>query len=373
MMQFPNSLILLLPLHASINLKLVTFYISVIVLLCSCCEGLIRLPTNVTIPAVFAFGDSTVDHGNNNLIGTLIKCNFPPYGNAFQGGKPTGRFTNGLTPLDLFAQELGVKDIVPAYNDSNLNDQDLLTGVSFASGGSGYDPQTSALLSVISMTDQLEHFKEYIGRVKRAVGEESTTHILRNSVFMVVAGSDDLANTYFTIGTPRFQYDISSYADLLVASASSFVKELYKLGARRISVFGIPPIGCLPSQRTLAGGLLRLCAEDHNQAALLVNAKLMHELDSLDEIRLPQSRVFYADAYNPLLDLIQHYQKYGFEVNDIGCCGTGKIEVCILCNNYSATCADHSKYIFWDSYHPTEKAYKALVNHILPIYINSLG
>ncbi|KAK6115169.1 hypothetical protein DH2020_007438 [Rehmannia glutinosa] len=324
----------------------------------------------MTVPAVFAFGDSIVDHGNNNLIKTLISCNFPPYGKDFQGGKPTGRFSNGMTPLDLIAQELGVKDVIPAYNDTNLKDQDLLTGVSFASGGCGYDPQTSKLVSVISLPEQLDHFKEYIGRLRGTVGEESTNNILRNSIYFVIAGSDDIANTYFTIGIRRSQYDISSYADLLVSSASTFIQELYNLGARRIAVFGIPPIGCLPSQRTLAGGSMRLCAENYNQAAQLVNAKLIPQLNSLTQNSLPQSRVVYIDIYNPFLDLIQHPQNYGFEVNDKGCCGTGNIEVTILCNKYSATCADDSKYIFWDSYHPTEKAYRVLVEHIIQTYIS---
>lgn len=31
---------------------------------------------------------------------------------------------------------------MPAYLDPNLKPQDLVTGVSFASGGSGYDPLT---------------------------------------------------------------------------------------------------------------------------------------------------------------------------------------------------------------------------------------
>ena len=60
------------------------------------------LPKNETgqVPAVFVFGDSIVDTGNNNHINTLIKCNFPPYGKDFQGGKPTGRFSNGSVPSD---------------------------------------------------------------------------------------------------------------------------------------------------------------------------------------------------------------------------------------------------------------------------------
>ncbi|KAK6115731.1 hypothetical protein DH2020_008000 [Rehmannia glutinosa] len=335
---------------------------------CSC-EGAIKLPPNVTIPGIFAFGDSIVDQGNNNAIKTLVKCNFPPYGKDFGGGIPTGRFGNGKTPPDLIAAELGIKELIPAYLDPNLKAQDLPTGVSFASGGCGYDPQTSQLVSVTSLSSQLDQFKEYIKKLKGAIGEESANKILSNSIHMVVAGSDDLANTYFTIGIRREQYDISSYADLMVSSASTFIQELYQLGARRIPVFGIPPIGCLPSQRTLAGGSIRVCAEQYNQAAQIVNSKLSAAIDSLTQ-SLPRSRVVYIDIYNPLLELIQHPQNYGFEVSDRGCCGTGNFEVVILCNKYSGTCPDDSKYIFWDSYHPTEKAYKVLIDQILQKYIN---
>lgn len=46
------------------------------------------------------------------------------------------------------AKYLGVKEIVPAYLDqklqvNQLQQSDLLTGVSFASGGTGYIPETS--------------------------------------------------------------------------------------------------------------------------------------------------------------------------------------------------------------------------------------
>lgn len=78
--------------------------------------------------------------------------------------------------------------------------------------------------TAIPLSDQLEHFKEYIGKLKGAVGEERTNKILRDSLHLVVAGSDDLANTYFSVGIRRAQYDISSYADLVVSSASSFIQ-----------------------------------------------------------------------------------------------------------------------------------------------------
>ena len=88
------------------------------------------------------------------------------------------------------------------------------------------------------------------------------------------------------------------------------MQELYDLGAKRIAVFGAPPIGCLPSQRTLAGGLNRMCVDRYNQAAQLYNAKLSSQLDTLGNT-LPQSKVVYVDIYNPLLDLIQNPQNYG--------------------------------------------------------------
>ena len=50
--------------------------------------------------ALFVFGDSTVDAGNNNFIRTMMKSNFPPYGRDFVNHVPTGRFTNGRLASD---------------------------------------------------------------------------------------------------------------------------------------------------------------------------------------------------------------------------------------------------------------------------------
>ncbi|XP_047981605.1 GDSL esterase/lipase EXL3-like [Salvia hispanica] len=330
----------------------------------SCCEGRIVLPPNVTVPAVFAFGDSIVDQGANNHVATLIKCNFQPYGKDLHGFGPTGRFSNGKTPPDFIASELGVRELIPAYLDSNLTPEDLVTGVSFASGGCGYDPQTAQIVLAISLSQQLDQFREYIGKLKAAVGEEKAKFILENSLFLVVAGSDDLANTYFTLGIRRAQYDVNSYADLMVSSACNFIEDIYRLGARRIAVFGAPPIGCLPAQRTLKGGISRFCSEEQNEAAQLVNSKLAPALASIRQ-RLPQSRPVYINIYDPLLDLIQHPYNHGFEVSDKGCCGSGAIEVVLLCNRWSRMCRDDSKYVFWDSYHPTESAYKIIVDQLL--------
>lgn len=51
-------------------------------------------------PALYVVGDSLVDSGNNNHLDTVVKSNYPPYGSDFEGGKPTGRFSNGKTIAD---------------------------------------------------------------------------------------------------------------------------------------------------------------------------------------------------------------------------------------------------------------------------------
>ncbi|MED6106382.1 hypothetical protein PIB30_004155 [Stylosanthes scabra] len=334
-------------------------------------SALVKLPPNVTVPAVIGFGDSIIDPGNNNDLKTLVKCNFPPYGKDFQGGHPTGRFCDGKIPTDLLVEELGIKEFLPAYLDPNLKPSDLVTGVCFASGATGYDPLTPKITSVIPLSEQIEMFKEYIGKLKQIVGEEQTNFILENSLFLVVAGSDDIANTYFVARVRQLQYDIPAYTDLMVNSASNFIKELYGLGARKIGVLSAPPIGCVPSQRTLGGGLERECAEDYNYAAKMFNSKLSKELDSLHQ-NSPNSRIVYIDVYNPLLDIILNYQKYGYKVVDRGCCGTGKLEVAVLCNPLDATCPDASQYVFWDSYHPTESVYRVLIQQVLDKYIDKL-
>lgn len=52
------------------------------------------------VPAMFVFGDSLVDNGNNNYLSSLAKANYYPYGCDFNGG-PSGRFTNGRTFVDM--------------------------------------------------------------------------------------------------------------------------------------------------------------------------------------------------------------------------------------------------------------------------------
>lgn len=97
---------------------------------------------------------------------------------------------------------------------------------------------------------------------------------------------------------------------MLLINFALYLKDLYGLGARRIGVFGIPPIGCVPSQRTLGGGPQRDCVEKYNEAARLFNTKLSLRLNSFN-CNLPLARIVYIDAYDLPLDLLRNPDKYG--------------------------------------------------------------
>lgn len=66
-------------------------------------------------------------------------------------------------------------------------------------------------------------FRDYVKKLKGIAGEERTTNILSKSIFLVTAGSVDFA-AYFAVGARKAQYDIPSYADLVVGYASEFVQ-----------------------------------------------------------------------------------------------------------------------------------------------------
>ncbi|KAL6283316.1 hypothetical protein ACE6H2_014245 [Prunus campanulata] len=147
------------------------------------------------------------------------------------------------------AERFEVKELLPAYLSPNLQLQELLTGVSFASDGSGYDPLTAKLMSVLSVSDQLEMFKSYIRKIKAAVGENKTEIILSISIFLVCSGSlNGWTGTLWTWGKKNWSDECTSNWMCAITD----------------------------SQRTLGGGIQRGCSEYANNATMLFNSKTLH-------------------------------------------------------------------------------------------------
>ncbi|KAM6578361.1 hypothetical protein CsatB_030198 [Cannabis sativa] len=326
------------------------------------CSGS-RPKSSPEFPAILIFGDSTVDTGNNNYIQTLFKGNHYPYGKDFEGHVPTGRFSNGKLVPDLIASMLKIKDTVPSFLHPKLSDKDILTGVSFASAGSGFDELTTAASGVISFSNQIHYLKEYLARLERIVGEKQAKKIVGRALVIVAAGTNDFVFNFFDIPTRKLEFNISGYQDFVLKRLISYIEELYDNGCRRIAVSGLPPIGCLPIQRSTQLWRDRSCVEDQNMGAKTYNHKLERVL-AKTQAKLPGTKVVYVDIYQPLFDMINHPDKYGFEETKRGCCGTGLIEAGPICNVLTPTCHEASKYMFWDSIHPSEATYKYLAQYL---------
>ncbi|KAJ1295944.1 hypothetical protein BS78_01G261400 [Paspalum vaginatum] len=313
------------------------------------------VPGGPKIPALLAFGDSIVDTGNNNYLSTMAKANFPPYGREYPSHKATGRFSDGKITVDFLASALGLKETLPPYLNKNLTLEDLKTGVSFASAASGYNNATCRTSSTMTIERQLQLFAEY----KAKVGA-----IPDRALFLVCSGSNDILQ-HFTLVDGMTSPE---YAEMMARRAISVVEALIGEGARQIALTGAPPVGCVPSQRRIAGGVRKQCATDRNQLALMFNRKLSQEVAKL-AARYRGVNIFYVDLYSILGDVVERYQALGFKNGRDSCCGYTGLAVGPLCNAGSRICPEPSEYVFWDGFHPTERAYKVMIDEFVRRYL----
>lgn len=317
------------------------------------------------VPAMFIFGDSVVDAGNNNHLYTIIKANFPPYGRDFVHHKPTGRFCNGKLASDLTAENLGFTSYPPAYLSKKARGKNLLIGANFASAASGYYETTAKLYHAIPLSQQLGNYKEYQNKIVGIAGKSNASSIISGAIYLISAGSSDFVQNYYINPLLYKVYTPEQFSDLLIQSYTSFIEDLYKLGARKIGVTSLPPLGCLPASVTIFGSDSNECVAKMNKVAVSFNNKLNSTSQSLVN-KLSGLNLLVFDIYQPLYDLVTKPADFGFVEARKACCGTGLVETSILCNGESpGTCANASEYVFWDGFHPSEAANKILADDLL--------
>ncbi|KAL1359023.1 hypothetical protein AAHE18_04G076100 [Arachis hypogaea] len=133
-------------------------------------------------------------------------------------------------------------------------------------------------------------------------------------------------------------------------------QRLFNLGARKIIVVNVGPIGCIPNQRDTNIDAGDNCATFPNQLAQLFNTQLKGLVAELSA-NLKGSMFVYADVYTILEDIFSNYMEYGFANPSSSCCSfAGRFGGLVPCGPSSRVCMDRSKYVFWDPYHPTDAA-----------------
>ncbi|XP_028065621.1 GDSL esterase/lipase APG-like [Camellia sinensis] len=185
--------------------------------------------SSTLVPAIITFGDSAVDVGNNDYIPTIFKANYPPYGRDFVNHKPTGRFCNGKLATDLTADTLGFTTYPPAYLSPQASGKNLLIGANFASAASGYDDKTAVLNHAIPLSQQLEYYKEYQGKLAQIAGNQNAASILKDGLYILSFGSSDFLQNYYVNPFINKVLTPDQYSSYLVGIFSSFIKVPTKL------------------------------------------------------------------------------------------------------------------------------------------------
>ncbi|MED6145592.1 hypothetical protein PIB30_026586 [Stylosanthes scabra] len=329
-----------------------------------------QLAAKNNVSCILVFGDSSVDPGNNNVLGTTMKSNFPPYGKDFFNSRPTGRFSNGRLATDFIADEaVGFRKIVPPFLDPNLKLEDLPYGVSFASAATGYDDLTANISNVLPVSKQLEYFEHYKIHMRKLLGEERAEFIIRNALYVLSMGTNDFLQNYFLEDTRQKQYSLQKFEDFLLSQMSKDIEMMHRLGAQKLVVVGVLPLGCIPLMRTLKN-TNNTCDSTLNDVANSFNAKLSKKLAQL-KAKLGLTTA-YVDVFGMIQRAVSEPKKYGFVEATKGCCGTGLVEYGDSCRGLN-TCSNPDQYIFWDAVHPTQKMYKIIADEAMESIANEFA
>ncbi|KAI5319196.1 hypothetical protein L3X38_038904 [Prunus dulcis] len=183
--------------------------------------------------------------------------------------------------------------------------------------------RATQLAGAISLSRQLNNYREYQNEVVSMVGRAKANAIFSGAIHLLSAGTSDFIQNYY-INPLLKVYSPDQFSDILMISYSTFIQNLYGLGVRRIGVISLPPTG------------------------------------------LPGLKLVVFDIFQPVLDMITNPGDNGFFESRRACCGTGRLETSMLCNSRSVgTCTNATGYVFWDGFHPSEAANEVLAGKIL--------
>ncbi|XP_037464653.1 GDSL esterase/lipase At5g33370-like isoform X3 [Triticum dicoccoides] len=298
------------------------------------------------VNAVYVFGDSLVDVGNNDYLPAPAPRANRPYGMDLPG-KPTGRFTNGYNLADVISQRVGFEMSPKPYLSMLPHDKILLglckIGANYASGGSGILDTTGK--GTLTMRTQVEYFKKAADNM---ICYPSKEEHLSRSLFLLSGGGNDFSAFDPSSASPQ------AYVVKMVTTYIEHIQALYDMGARMVGILDVPPIGCTPGQRIdMPNGE---CNEQANSLAQAFNGLLRAKLAEAAAANMKELKYSIAANYNILNDMMANSLVAGLRQVKTACCGSGKLNAEVMCSHQGTTAcpaAEHDDYMFWDMLHPT--------------------
>ncbi|KAH9325576.1 hypothetical protein KI387_005754, partial [Taxus chinensis] len=318
-------------------------------------------------PAVFILGDSLVDSGNNDYLATTARADYRPYGIDFPTRASTGRFSNGLNIADFICESVGAEPVLPYLSPSIGSSSNLVRGANFASAGVGILNDTGVqFVDILRLPVQLRYFAEYQNRVAAIIGRSATNQLIANALVSITLGGNDYVNNYYLVpvSARSIEYpSIVNYTNFIISEYKKILARLYELGARRIMVTAVGPLGCVPSQRALRT-VNGSCDPTLQRAAALFNGGLLNIIRQLNS-QYGSTVYTFANSFSMNMDVVSNPGAFGFVTSQIACCGQGRFNGIGLCNPTSSVCPNRNIYVFWDNYHPTERANRLIVSRFM--------
>ncbi|CAA0829451.1 GDSL esterase/lipase 5 [Striga hermonthica] len=316
-------------------------------------------------PAIFIYGDSYVDAGNNNYINTstLDQANFPPYGETYFKNS-TGRFSDGRIIPDFLAQLAGLKDLVPVYLDKTRTIDQNYNGANFASAVAGALPTTLPGFA-ISLQAQLQNYKTEVGELNKRLGPNEARKISSTAVHYIAFGATDYI---IPIELNSTIFDHRQYVNMVIGNLSTIVEAIYNQGGRKFVLQNVLDLGCSPGLKIYNVERDVECLKNASDLVYLHNEAL-DKLVSEKARLLSGSEIFLFDLRTTVSERTANPGNYGFKDGGSACCGSGRFNGEFSCGGKRpikefSLCPKPSEYVFWDSFHLTEHAYGQITSQI---------
>jgi phospholipase/lecithinase/hemolysin len=267
-----------------------------------------------TYPAIYSFGDSLSDAGND-FISSLGAIPPFPYFN--------GRFSNGLNWVDDLTAKLGLGSVATPS---------LSSGNDFAWGGAQTGTTIATGVTFIpSLDNQVDtQFKALI---------PSPTP---GALYTLDIGANDILNAVAGLKAGSFSLNdlTTTFLNQAVANTVDAIHDLYADGMRSFLYYEVPDLALVPDYVVLGPQY----AAEAGALAKDFNIDVLNGVQALD---LSGLTVFDVPIFSSIDKIVANPGAFGL---------TNATDPCYSGNTVTPgmVCADPDQYLFWDGEHPTK-------------------
>ena len=270
--------------------------------------------------AIYAFGDSLTDAGNDSLATAGLVPVSPPYADR--------SFSNGPVWVKDLAQNIGLPAIQPS----------LAGGTDFAYGGAQTGQTPAHTLNPTDLPSQVAQFESQVATPQ--AGALYAIWIGANDVL-------DIANNS-TLTPAQQQADVAA----AVNNETSAISALAAHGAQNLLVLNVPDLGKTPFEIQHGAAV----AQSATSLASLYNTELAASLQQLEASGA--LKVDLVDTFSVLDQTVANPGAHGF-TNVTDPVWTGNLTDANS-GTLRATGSAQNQFVFFDGLHPTAEAHAQL-------------